>query len=555
MFDPIFAPLTKTTNLYADPCGDRYRVVIPINANIAADTIGRYADCDDIALIHEFSDQSIETYTYRQIDETATKLAVSLTDLGVSRGDRVAIHTAQSPQTAIAHMAIYKLGAIAVTLSHLLGSDSITHILNDSGTSVIITNSEYWNNLRDHCRNLASLRHRIVSGTPGDNEISFEECLTSKIDNFEPAVTATEDPAILMYTSGATGNPKGVVLSHRCAHAYRPTLSLVYNLDLSTHGSVFWTPSDWAWSGGLFDLCLPAWQHKQTVVSTNRRLDADWAFEFMERHQVTHSFMTATALRRLAQVDDPRAHYNLAMRVVCTSGESLSGSLLDWCERKFGVVCNELYGLTEFTDMIGCCKKLFPTKPGSMGKAFPGRRVAIVDENGVELSNNKVGEIASLMSEDPTLILGYWGESGVPNDLKLGKWLRTNDLAWRDDQGYYWFKCRKDDLIKSAGYRIGPAEVEQALMSHLDVSEAVVVGKPDKDRGSVVVAFVQLSHGATPDDKMRRILQQHVKQRLALYQHPRIIEFVDSFPRTNSGKIRRNLLREKAANCLITTED
>lgn len=550
MIDPVYSILTRTTNLYKDPVGDCYRVGLPVNANIAADTIGRHANngnAERIALVHEHRNGSIQTYTYQELDNLATRLAVSLASLGVRRGDPVAVHTAQRPETAIAHMAIYKLGAVVLTLSHLAGPDATSHILNDSKAAFIITHSDYWTPLRDIARGFDHLKHRIICGTPELGEILFDDLLSVCADHFEPVITATEDPAVLMYTSGATGKPKGVLLAHRSAHCYRPTLNLVYNLQLDEPGSIFWTPSDWAWSGGLFDLCLPAWQHGHTVVSANRRFSANWAFDFMARHRITHSFMTATALKRLAEVRNPRTRWDLAMRVVCTSGESLPSDILRWCEQEFGIVCNELYGLTEFTDMIGCCKALYPTKPGSMGRAFPGRHVAIIDEEGIEQPDGVAGEIASRLEDDPTLILGYWGDLGVPASLKDGQWLRTGDYAVRDQDGYFWFKCRKDDLIKSAGYRIGPNEIEDSLISHRDVTEAAVVGKPDPERGTIVMAYIRVANGVAKNDATRRRLQQYVKNNLAAYQYPRVIEFIDAFPMTSTGKIKRNVLREKAA--------
>ena len=183
-----------------------------------------------------------------------------------------------------------------------------------------------------------------------------------------------------------------------------------------------------------------------------------------------------------------------------------------------------------------------------MGRAFPGRYVAIIDENGVEQADGVVGEVASLLEDDPTLILGYWGNSGIPENLKLGKWLITGDLAIRDEDGYFWFQCRKDDLIKSAGYRIGPTEIEDTLVSHPDVAEAAIVGKPDPERGTVVMAFIRLANGVKENDTTRTRLQQHVKTNLAVYEYPRFIEFVDSFPRTYTGKIKRDLLRQRAAS-------
>ena len=549
MNDPVYSPLTQSTNLFLDTSGSRYRIGIPLHANIAADTVGRFAHnekANHLALIHENDDGTVERYTFAELDELACRFAVFLNEIGVKRGESVAIHTAQSPQTAIAHMAIYKIGAVALTLSHLYGPDAIAHVINDSKTRVIVTNSDYWGKLRRRCSSLGSLEHRIVHGSCESGEINFEDCLTRSAENFEPVITATEDPALLMYTSGSTGMPKGLIHSHRIIHAYLPTLTLVYNLELNYPNAVFWSPADWAWVGGLLDLALPAWQHGQTVVSTNQRFSAKWAFEFMQRHEVTHSFMTPTALKRLAEIPNPRKTWNLSMRVICTGGESLPGDVVRWAQDEFEIVCNEFYGLTEFNHMVGCCKALYPTIPGSMGRAFPGRRVAIIDDNGTEQSDGVTGEIASWKPDDPSLFLGYWGNPGVPEKMRLGNWLKSGDLGVRDENGYFWYHGRNDDLIKSAGYRIGPNEVEDALVSHPDVAEAAVVGKPDRERGSIVMAYVRLMKGVVKDDNTREKLQQFVKDNLAVYKYPRVIEFVDSFPLTSSGKIRRNVLRKRA---------
>ena len=550
MNDRIYQPLAEVTNLYRDTSDDRYRIGMPLNANIAADTIGRFAHGDkanDVALIHEHADLSTESYTFAELDELATHFAVFLTELGVQPGQPVAIHTAQSPQTAIAHMAIYKIGAIAMTLSHLYGPDAVVHIMNDSKAEVIVTNSEYWGSLRERLASVKSLKHRIVFGETASGEVAFSDCLKTSTAGFEPYLTKTEDPALLMYTSGSTGMPKGLVHAHRIIHAYIPTLTLIYNLEINYPNAVFWSPADWAWVGGLLDLALPAWQFGQTVVSSNHRFSANWAFEFMERHQVTHSFMTPTALKRIAEVSEPRRKWQLATRVVCTGGESLPGEVMRWAEDEFGIICNEFYGLTEFNHMVGCCKRLFPPIPGSMGLALPGRHVAIIDENGNPQPDGTAGEVASWLPDDPSLFLGYWGNPGVPERMRIGNWLRSGDLAVRDENGYFWYQGRNDDLIKSAGYRIGPNEVEDSLVSHPDVAEAAVIGKPDRDRGAVVMAYVRLMQGVEENDETRARLQQHVKDNLAIYKYPRIIEFVDSFPLTSSGKIRRNVLRDRAA--------
>jgi acetyl-CoA synthetase len=348
-----------------------------------------------------------------------------------------------------------------------------------------------------------------------------------------------------MYTSGSTGKPKGLLHGHRILHAYLPTVSLFYNLEMQDRDCVFWTPADWAWVGGLLDLVLPAWFHGHTVVASQHRYDQDWAIDFMARHRVTHVFMTPTGLKRLAESGDPRSCHVLALRVICTGGESLPSEIVRWCEEQLGAVCNEFYGLTEFNHLVGNCKRLYPIRAGSMGRTYPGHATGLVDDSGSPVAVGEVGEIVSTI-DDPTLFLGYWGDPGVPERLRLGaNLLRTGDLARQDADGYFWYQGRNDDLIKSAGYRIGPAEVEDALVTHPDVAEAAVIGSPDPQRGTIVKAYVRLRQGVAPSASLVRDLQDCVKHNLAAYKYPRAIEFVDEFPLTSSGKIRRAELRRR----------
>lgn len=525
------------------------QIVIPPRANIAAATVGRHAQgprADATALIVDSGDR-IQSWTFHELDTAATRLAAGLRAAGVVQGMPVALHTGQSLATALAHLAVYKLGAVVMTLSQLYGPETVRHALADSGTRFVLTDAAGWDAIATALPALPQRVTPILAGALPDrlppDTLTLEQLLDTDAKGFAPVDTRSDAPALLMYTSGSTGLPKGLMHAHRILAAYMPTVRLFYDLDIEGEGLVFWTPADWAWVGGLLDLVLPAWAEGHAVLASPQRFEATAALDLMARHRVTHSFMTPTALKRLAQVPAPRDGRDLALRVICTGGESLPGEVVTWCENSLGVVCNEFYGLTEFNHLVGNCRALYPIRPGSMGRAYPGRRVAIVDETGAEVSEGEVGEIVSA-ADDPTLFLGYRGAPGIPDALRLGPWLRTRDLARRDADGYVWYQGRNDDLIKSAGYRIGPAEVEDALLRHPAVAEAAVVGLPDPDRGQIVTAFVRPATGHAPDEALGQALRDHVRATLATYKAPRRVVFVDEFPMTSSGKIRRAALRQ-----------
>ncbi len=526
----------------------RYEIVIPDLTNMAAATVGRHAigaDADRVAMIFEATDGELMTWTFRQIDDLATRLAAYLRAKGIGFGDRVAIHTGLRPETGIAHMAVYKLGAIAVTLSQLYGPDTVRHVINHSGATAIVTQDRAWAPYRgDVVATFPSLRDVIVVGDTTAAETSFDDATAAESTEFVAAATRADDPALLLYTSGSTGLPKGILHGHRILQAYTPSIHLFFNLDLDQRDAVYWSPADWAWVGGLLDMLLPAWMAGRPVVTSEQRFDAEWAFAFIAKHRVTHTFLTPTALKRLAQIPDAARRWDLSLRVICTGGEALPGEVLRWVEEGLGVVCNEFYGLTEVNHLIGCCKALYPARPGSMGLAYPGHGTTVVDEHGNELPDGKVGEIVT-RADDPTRFLGYWRDQAKTDDLRLGPWLRTHDLAARDADGYFWYKGRTDDLIKSAGYRIGPAEVEDSLVKHPAVAEAAVVGASDPARGAIVKAFVRLADGFDPSDGLTNELQEHVKKNLAAYKYPRVVEYVDAFEMTSTGKINRRVLRER----------
>ncbi|MEM9471144.1 MAG: AMP-binding protein [Pseudomonadota bacterium] len=522
-----------------------YEIVIPERTNIATDTVGKYAKQfpDRLALVFEEADLSIRSWTFSELDGIASNLAQSLRELGVTRGDRVAIHTGLRPETGISHLAIYKLGAVAVTLSQLYGPDTLEHILNHAEAKAIITQDTAWDQYRGKLDRFPTLDEVIVVGQAREHETSFANCLSADGSALQPADTAADEPALLMYTSGSTGMPKGMLHGHRVLQSYIPSLTMAFNLDRDDPEAVFWSPADWAWVGGLLDALLIGWAFGHTVATAEHRFDPEWCFGFMARQKVTHTFLTPTALKRLAQIEQPASQWDLALRVIISGGEQLPAAVLNWAEDELGVVCNEFYGLTEVNHLIGCCKALYPARPGSMGLAYPGHGTTIVDDNGRELADGEVGEVVT-RGDDATQFLGYWKDEAKSADLRLGGWLRTRDLALRDEDGYFWYRGRTDDLIKSAGYRIGPAEVEDCLARHPAIAEAAVIGSPDAERGAIVKAFVRLVAGVEGSAELTEELQAHVKSRLAAYKYPREIEYVDDMETTTSGKLNRKLLRE-----------
>jgi len=526
--------------------GQGFAIDIPARANIAADIVTRHAagaHGDQVAVVFESVDGSTETLSYRDLETRSTRLAAALARLGVGRGDRVAILSVQRPETILAHLATYKLGAIATTISPLTGAHAAMHILEDSGARVLFGHAPVWEPMRQLRGALAELEQVILTGRSLPGEIAFDLCLGVPTEGFVPAKTGPEDPALLIYTSGSTGRPKGILHGHRILHALNASLELFYNLELREEGLVFWTAADWAWVGGLNDVVFPALAFGHRLIVSDRRFEAERALELMARHGVTHTLLTPTALKRLAAADRPDG---LALRTVFTGGESLPAETHRALSERFGVVCNEGYGMTEVNQMIGNCQRLRPVRPGSMGWEFPGRRVALLDDNGAPVADGEIGEIA-VADTDPTLFLGYWNRPDLTAAIRIAPgWIRTHDLARKDAEGYFWYQGRNDDLIKSAGYRIGPAEIEEALLTHPAVADAGVIGVPDRHgaRGMLVKACVVLREGEG-GDAMADALRAHVRERLGPHKQPGLIEFLPELPITSSGKIARAELRRR----------
>lgn len=526
--------------------GDEIEIDIPQDANIYHMTVGaqiKAGRADAPAMIFELSDGSIERWSFGDIDDQATALAADLRRRGYGRGDLIGLHTGMRPETAIAHMAVCKLGATTVTLSQLYGPDALAHALNHCEARCMLSTEAAWAPLRaEAAARFPHLKDVLVSETKGDEPDLIEVLNTPAPADFEPDYTGADDAALLMYTSGSTGMPKGILHGHRVLASYRPSISLFFDLSMHDEDAVFWSPSDWAWVGGLLDMLFPAWLAGRPIATSEARFKAAWAYDFIARHKVTHTFLAPTAIKRLAETANPKEEFDLALRVICTGGEALAAETLAWAENKLGVVCNEFYGMTEVNHLIGNCAALYPRRPGSMGVAYPGHDVRLVDDAGNDVAVGEQGEIVT-PSTAPTRYLGYLNNAEKDAELRFGDFMRTNDLAVRDADGYFWYKGRSDDLIKSSGFRIGPAEIEECLLAHPAVAEVGVIGKPDADRGSIVKAFIRLSVGVTGDAALTEELRTHVRERLAPYKAPREIDYVSDFEMTSSGKINRRALR------------
>ena len=530
--------------------GEGVKINIPVDANLYHMSVGAQLEAgrhEAPALIFETPDGTLEHWSFGDVDAQASALAHELRQRGYGRGDLIGLHTGMRPETAIAHMAVCKLGGTAVTLSQLYGPDALAHALNHCELRCLLSTESAWNPLRDGAAaKFPHLKDVLVSGSEGDEPDLTAVLRASAPADFKPEYTAADDPALLMYTSGSTGMPKGILHGHRVLASYRPSISLFFNLSMHDEDAVFWSPSDWAWVGGLLDMVFPAWMAGRPIVTSEARFKADWAYDFMARHKVTHTFLAPTAIKRLAETPNPRDDFDLSLRVICTGGEALAAETLSWAETRLGVVCNEFYGMTEVNHLIGNCASLYPRRPGSMGVAYPGHQVLLVDDEGKDVPVGEQGEIVTPATA-PTRYLGYLKNAEKEAELRLGDFMRTHDLAVRDADGYFWYKGRSDDLIKSSGFRIGPAEIEECLLAHSAVAEVGVIGKPDAERGSIVKAFIRLAANTTGDEALSDELKEHVRTRLAAYKAPREIAYVSDFEMTSSGKINRRVLRASEA--------
>jgi acetyl-CoA synthetase len=549
---------------YEDVVGG-FRWQVPEFYNIGVDVCDRHATGGGrLALIFQDEGGTVRRFSFDDIKAQSNRFANVLTAHGLTRGDRLAILLPQAPETAIAHVAAYKAGLIAVPLFTLFGEDALEYRLTNSGAAALVTDRAGYAKIAALRERLPALRHvYLIDGAesaafaaPSMRDAKgraspagahdFAALLARASDAFSPLATRADDPALIIYTSGTTGNPKGALHAHRVLLGHLPGVELPHEF-FPQKGDLFWTPADWAWIGGLIDVLLPSWHHGMPVLAYRaRKFDPDEAFALMAGHGVRNVFLPPTALKLMRQSDGGGRRPGLALRTVASGGETLGGELLDWGRATFGLTVNEFYGQTECNLLVGNAAGLFPVRPGSMGRAIPGHDIRIVDSDGRPVARGETG-LVGVRRPDPVMFLAYWGNDAATREKFAGEFLITGDLARQDADGYFWFVGRSDDLITSGGYRIGPAEIEDCLMKHPAIALAAAVGVPDPVRTELVKAFLVLKPGHAPSADLARAVQDFVKVRLAAHEYPRLVEFVDALPMTTTGKIIRRALRERPA--------
>lgn len=525
----------------------RFRWDIPDVFNIGVETCDRWADLDPtrLALLHSRADGTLDRFSYGWLRETSNRIANALAANRIGVGDRVAVLLPQSPEVAAIHIAIYKLGAVALPLAALFGPDALSYRLGNAGAKALFTNAAGLAKLAPLRGGLPDLKLVLSLDGAGDGALGFGDTLARASADFAPVASSPDDPALMIYTSGTTGPPKGALHGHRVLIGHYPGIEMPHEF-FPQQGDLFWTPADWAWAGGLLNCLLPSLAYGVPVVARRfDRFDPDEAFALMAKTGVRNAFIPPTALRMMRAASGPRRRHVIALRSVGSGGEALGAETVEWGKSALGLVINEFYGQTECNLVLASCAAIGVSKPGAIGKPVPGHEVAVIRADGSRCAPGELGQIA-VKRPDPVMFLNYWGQPEATERKFIGNWMTTGDQGIVDDEGYISFVGRDDDVITSSGYRIGPGEIEDCLISHPAVALAAVVGKPDPVRTEIVKAFVVLKPGFPRTEALAADIQNFVRTRLSAHEYPRELEFIDDLPMTTTGKVIRRLLRDRA---------
>ena len=536
----MLPPIHDYDRLYREfrwPRLARYNIGVDVCDNWAAQ------DASRLAILNVRSDGTHENITFGWLRETSNRLANTLAAHGIARGDRVAVLLPQTPETAAAHIAIYKLGAIAVPLAILFGIDALSYRLQNAGVKAVITNAQGLAKLSEIRGELRGLSLVLSIDGPGDGALGLHETIARASTDFTPAETTPDDPALMIFTSGTTGQAKGALHGHRVVLGHLPGVEMPHEF-FPQPGDRFWTPADWAWAGGLLDCLLPSLHHGVPVVARkSEKFDPEEAFALLAKTGVRNAFIPPTALRMLRSARSPKGRHDIRLRTLGSGGESLGAETYDWGRETFGLTINEFYGQTECNLVLSSCAMIGVSKPGAIGKPVPGHDVAVIRPDGSRADAGELGQIA-VRRPDPVMFLEYWGRPEATAQKFIGDWMTTGDQGTVDDEGYITFVGRDDDVITSSGYRIGPGEIEDCLIKHPAVALAAVIGKPDPVRTEIVKAFIVLKSGYQGSDALAGEVRDFVKTKLSAHEYPREVSFIKEMPMTTTGKIIRRLLRE-----------
>ncbi|AUV81898.1 acyl-CoA synthetase [Salinigranum rubrum] len=517
----------------------------PERLNIAHETVDRHAtDRSRVALYYAGTDGERETLTYWELSERSNRVANVLDDL-VERGDRVFSYMPRIPEHYVAMVGALKRGAVWGSANERFGPDGISYRLNDCDAKVVFTTAENRETVARALEDVPSVEHVVVVSDDGTGlrrgDVSYHAAVEDASREYDVAETGGEDDALLYYTSGTTGLAKGVLHKHRWVAGVAATQK--YSVDLQ-EGDLYWSTGDLGWLTGPINT-LGAWFWGATLFTYEGEFDPETWASLLDEYPITVFFSVPTVFRMLRANEEVLKGASLDLRHALSIGEPLSAGVVEWGRERLGVTVLDTYGQTETGNMVINNYPAMEVRPGSMGKPLPGVTADVVDpETGEPLDAGETGVIAE-RGDFPCFFAEYWEKPEQTAECFVNDWYLSGDLGYRDEDGYFWFEGRADDVIISSGYRIGPFEVESALGEHPAVAESAVVPKPDEERGNIVKAYVVLTEGHEPSEDLKADIQARVKEDLAAHEYPREIEFVDDLPKTVTGKIRRTELRER----------
>lgn len=530
-----------------------YQWLVPDQFNIAQVCLQRWAanvaEGRRIAILHEYASGERAEWSYRRLADVSNRLANGLIKMGVQKGDRVALIMAQRPEAVAAALAVLGVGAVLVPLSPQLGTDGLALRLRDAEARCIIADSTAAPELAIIMEQCPGVQQLVGLGFENDYTLSWRSLQARESAIFRTVTTRADDAALLLYTAGTTGMPKGVLHAHRVLIGVLPAFVAAQNW-YPQSADLFWSPIDWTTAPGLLHGLLTVLYFGRALISTELPTRGGDAISLLNRLPVTHTLLLPSDLAHMheAAVGGISTN-NVSLRALCTTGETLSPTIREWAAGYLGAPANEIYGLTEAPGILGHSHERWPLRAGSLGRPIPGHRIALLNAQGQPCRTGSAGQLALHRFDangypDPCLFLSYWANEALTQARYQNDWFLTGDMASVDEDGYFWFLGRVDDVFRAGGHRVSPLEIEDCLKQHPGVVNVAIIPKPQGSRGHAIKAFVVAAPGFDHTE-LNTALQNHVCDRLASWQMPQEIEFVDRLPTTADGQIRRHVLRAR----------